>query len=88
MRKGKLLLDFLEELKTYKDGVLLNNTITIYCGDYSKRELITTAKLKDINTQEYQSYRAIFYDQSVHIPNYIEIYVRKIKNSKQKVFCG
>ena len=54
MRKGKLLLDFLEELKNYREGVLLNNTITIYCGDYSKRELITTAKLKDINIQDYQ----------------------------------
>ena len=82
MRKGKLLLDFLEELKNYREGVLLNNTITIYCGDYSKRELITTAKLKDINIQDYQSYRAIFYDQSVYVPNYVEIYVRKIKKHK------
>lgn len=82
MRKGKLLLDFLEELKNYREGVLLNNTITIYCGDYSKRELITTAKLKDINIQDYQSYRAIFYDQCAYIPNYIEIYVRKITKHK------
>lgn len=84
-----LLSDFLEELKAYNKGSLLHKTISIYCndwslnphfnGDYSERILIITAKLKDINPKEYQSYRALWYEQSAYAPNFIQILVKEIE---------
>ena len=83
-----LLSDFLEELKTYKEGVFLDKTISIfytdwslnldYEDDYSERVYINTAKLKDIDTKKYKSYRVAWWDQSAYNPNFVEICVRKI----------
>ena len=82
-----LLSDFLEELKAYNNGSLLHKTISIYCndwslnphfnGDYSERILITTLKLKAINSKEYQSYRVLWYEESVYAPNFIQILVKE-----------
>ena len=61
-----LLSDFLEELKTFKEGAFLDKTISIFYNDwslnpdfeddYSERVYINTAKLKDIDTKKYKSY--------------------------------
>ena len=83
-----LLSDFLEELKTFKDGVFSDRTISIfyndwslnqdYEDDYSERVLINTAKLKDIDTKKYKSYKVLDSYQSTLNPNFVEICVRKI----------
>lgn len=83
-----LLSDYLEELKTFKEGAFLDKTISIfytdwslnldYEVDYSERVYINTAKLKDIDTKKYKSYRVACWDQSAYNPNFVEICVRKI----------
>lgn len=85
-----LLSDFLEELKTYKEGSFLDKTISIfytnwslnkdYEDDYSERVSIITAKLKNLNPKEYKSYRVTWWDQSVFIPNFVDICVKRINN--------
>ena len=88
MQKEQLLSDFLEELKTYKEGAFLDKTISIFYNDwsfnpyeeddYSERVDITTAKLKDIDTAKFKSYKVEWCDQSPYNPNFVEICVRKI----------
>lgn len=83
-----LLSDFLEELKVYKEGAFLDKTISIfyndwslnpdYEDDYSERVSIETAKLRDLNSEEYQSYKVAWWDQSHIVSNFVEICVRKI----------
>ena len=83
-----LLSDYLEELKTFKDGVFLDRTISIfyndwllnpdYEDDYSERVHINTAKLKDIDTKRYTLYKVLDSYQSTFDPNFVEICVRKI----------
>ena len=85
-----LLSDFLEELKTYKEGSFLDKTISIfytnwslnkdYEDDYSERVSIIIAKLKNLNPKEYKSYRVTWWDQSVFIPNFVDICVKRINN--------
>ena len=85
-----LLSDFLEELKVYKEGAFLDKTISIfyndwslnpyYDDDYSERVDIRTAKLKNLNSQEYKSYKVAWWDQSHIVPNFVEICVERIKN--------
>ena len=85
-----LLSDFLEELKAYKEGSFLDKTISIfytnwslnkdYEDDYSERVSIITAKLKNLNPKEYKSYRVTWWDQSVFIPNFVDICVKRINN--------
>ena len=82
-----LLSDFLEELKTYKEGSFLDKTISIfytnwslnkdYEDDYSERVSIIIAKLKDIDTKEYESYQLVWWDLSAYNPNFVEICVKK-----------
>ena len=65
--ENPLLSDFLEELKTYKEGAFLDKTISIfyndwslnpdYEDDYSERVSIETAKLRDLNSKKFKSYR-------------------------------
>ena len=86
-----LLSDFLEELKVYKKGAFLDKTISIfyndwslnpyYDDDYSERVDIRTAKLKNLNSQEYKSYKVAWWDQSHIVPNFVEICVKKNENS-------
>ena len=86
-----LLSDFLEELKVYKEGAFLDKTISIfyndwslnpyYDDDYSERVDIRTAKLKNLNPKEYQSYKVAWWDQSHIVPNFVEICVKKNENS-------
>ena len=89
MNKEKpLLSDFLEELKVYKEGAFLDKTISIfyndwslnpdYEDDYSERVSIETAKLRDLNSEKFKSYRVEWCDLSVCNPNFVEICVRKI----------
>ena len=83
-----LLSDFLEELKVYKEGAFLDKTVSIfyndwslnpdYEDDYSERVSIETAKLKDIDTEEFKSYQLVWCDISVYNPYFVEICVRKI----------
>lgn len=85
-----LLSDFLEELKVYKEGVFLDKTVSIfyndwslnpdYEDDYSERVSIETAKLKDIDTKEYESYQLVWWDLSAYDPNFVEICVERINN--------
>lgn len=80
-----LLSDFLEELKVYKEGAFLDKTISIFYNDwslnpygeddYSERVTITTAKLKDLNSQEFKSYRVEWWDLSPYNPYFVEICV-------------
>ena len=86
-----LLSDFLEDLKVYKEGVFLNKTVSIfyndwslnpdYEDDYSERVDIETAKLRDLNSKEYNSYRVVWWDLSAYNPNFVEICVKKNENS-------
>ena len=83
----KILSDFLEELKVYKEGVFLNKTVSIfyndwslnpdYEDDYSERVSIETAKLRDLNSQEYKSYKVAWWDLSAYDPNFVEICVKR-----------
>ena len=83
-----LLSDFLEELKVYKEGVFLDKTVSIfyndwslnpdYEDDYSERVSIETAKLRDLNSEKFKSYRVEWCDLSAYDPNFVEICVRKI----------
>lgn len=89
-----LLSDFLEELKTYKEGAFLDKTISIfyndwslnpyYDDDYSERVTITITKLKNLNSKEYKSYRVAWWDQSIYVSNYVEICVKRINNERHK----
>ena len=89
-----LLSDYLEELKTFKDGVFLDRTISIFLNDwslnpdfeddYSERVSIKTAMLSKLNPKDYQSYRVMWYDQPLFYPNVIEICVRKFKEDKNE----
>ena len=77
-RKIKLLDKVLEELKTYKKGLLLNKTVSIYNeDDYSE---VSMKLLKDLNSKEYKAYKVIHYYQKIFNPQIIEIYVEKIKD--------
>ena len=89
MNKEKpLLSDFLEELKTYKEGAFLDRTISIFYNDwslnpdgedyYSKRVTITIAKLKNINPKEYQSYRVAWWEPVYFDPKFVDICVKRI----------
>lgn len=85
-----LLSDFLEELKTFKEGVFLNKTVSIfyndwslnpdYEDDYSERVSIETAKLRDLNSEEYKAYTVMWWDQSAYNPNFVEICVERIND--------
>ena len=87
--ENPLLSDFLEELKTYKEGALLDKTISIFYNDwslnpydeddYSERVGIEGDVLKNINSKEFKNYEVLWYDQSVFNPNFIEICVKEIK---------
>ena len=82
-----LLSEFLEELKTYKEGAFLDSTISIfynvwsvnpYCDSlYSKRVTLIIAKLKNINPKEYQSYRVAWWDQVYFDPKFVDICVEE-----------
>ena len=86
--ENPLLSEFLEELKEYKAGVFLDKNISIFYNewslnpydedDYSERVSIETAKLRDLNSKKFKSYRVEWWDQSVYISNFVEICVRKI----------
>ena len=86
--ENPLLSEFLEELKVYKKGAFLDKTISIFYNDwslnpydkddYSERVSIETAKLRDLNSEKFKSYRVEWYDLSVYNPNFVEICVRKI----------
>lgn len=86
--KEPILSDFLEELKAYKEGVFLDKTISIfyndwslnpdYEDDYSERVSIETAKLRDLNSEEFKSYKVLGGYQNSLNPNFVEICVRKI----------
>lgn len=82
MRKKPLLSDLLEELKTYKEGALLNKTVAIFNNedDYSERVAIKNAKLRNLNSEDFKSYRVMHYYQLIFNPEVIEIYVEKIKD--------
>lgn len=65
--ENPLLSDFLEELKTFKEGVFLDKTVSIFYNDwslnpdfeddYSERVTITMTKLKNIDPKGYKSYK-------------------------------
>lgn len=81
-----LLSDFLEELKVQNDGSNLNKHIAIFYNgwslnpydddDYSERVQIKADVLKNINSKDFQDYRALWYDQYMFNPNFIEICVK------------
>ena len=82
-----LLSDFLEELKVYKKGAFLDKTISIfyndwslnpyYDDDYSERVTITITKLKNLNSEEFKSYKVMWWDQSHIVSNFVEICVKR-----------
>lgn len=88
--ENPLLSDFLEELKTFKEGVFLDKTVSIFYNDwslnpdfeddYSERVTITMTKLKNIDPKGYKSYRVAWWDQSLCVPNFVDICVQEIKN--------
>lgn len=88
--ENPLLSDFLEELKVYKEGVFLDKTISIFYNDwslnsdfeddYSERVIINTAKLKDIDTKKYKSYKVLDSYQNSLNPNFVEICVKSRSN--------
>lgn len=83
-----LLSDYLEELKEFKEGAFLDKTISIFLNDwslnpdyeddYSERVSIETAKLRDLNSEKFKSYRVLDSWQNTLNPNFVEICVRKI----------
>ena len=85
-----LLSDFLEELKVYKEGAFLDKTVSIFYNDwslnpdgeddYSERVSIETAKLRDLNSEKFKSYRVEWWDLSAYNPNFVEIYVKRVNN--------
>lgn len=89
--ENPLLSDFLEELKTHKNGAFLDKTISIfyndwslnpdYEDDYSERVFIIMAKLRDLNSEEFKSYRVAWWDQSIYVSNFVEICVKKNENT-------
>lgn len=93
-KENPLLSDFLEELKAYKEGVFLDKTISIFYNDwslnpyfeddYSERVTLITAKLKNLNSQEYKFYKVAWWDQSSLVPNFVEICVKRIKKNDNK----
>lgn len=80
-RKKPLLSEVLEELKKYKEGILLDKTVSIfYDEDDSERVLLKSAVLSNLSSRNYQSYKVMHYYQKIFDPNVIEIYVEKIKH--------
>ena len=89
-----LLSDFLEELKVYKEGAFLDKTISIfyndwslnpyYEDDYSERVSIETAKLRDLNSEKFKSYRVEWWDLSAYNSNFVEICVKRVNNERHK----
>lgn len=90
--ENPLLSDFLEELKTHKNGAFLDKTVSIFYidwslnpddeDDYSERVFIDTAKLKDIDTKNYKSYQVVcWWDLSIYVSNFVEICVKKNENT-------
>ena len=85
-----LLSDFLEELKTYKEGAFLDKTISIFYNDwslnpydeddYSERVNIINIKLKDIKPKDYKAYTVMWWDQSRFLSNFVDICVKRINN--------
>ena len=85
-----LLSEFLEELKEYKEGVFLDKTISIFYNDwslnpyneddYSERVNIINIKLKDIKPKDYKAYIVMWWDQSICVPNFVDICVKRINN--------
>lgn len=83
-----LLSDYLEELKEFKEGAFLDKTISIFYNDwslnpdfeddYSERVSIETAKLRDLDSKKFKSYRVLDSWQSTFNPYFVEICVRKI----------
>lgn len=83
----QLLSDFLEELKTYKEGAFMDKIISIfyndwslnpdYEDDYSERVSIETAKLRDLNSEKFKSYKVLDSWQSTFNPNFVEICVEE-----------
>ena len=88
-KENPLLSDFLEELKTFKEGAFLDKTISIFYNDwslnpyfeddYSERVFITMAKLKNLNPKEYKAYTVMWWDQSIYVSNFVEICVQENK---------
>ena len=85
--ENPLLSDFLEELKKLNDGVFLDKTISIFYNDwslnpyeeddYSERVDIETAKLRDIDTTKFKSYKVLDSYQNTFDPNFVEICVEE-----------
>ena len=73
-RKKSLLSDVLEELKTYKRGILLDKRISIYNDEDSE---IKSAMLSRLNPKEFSTYKVVHYYQKIFNPEVIEIYVIK-----------
>ena len=86
--KHPLLSNFLEELKVQYNGSNLNKYISIFYNDwslnpdfeddYSERVSIETAKLRNLNSEKFKSYRVEWRDLSAYNPNFVDICVRKI----------
>ena len=82
-----LLSDFLEELKKLNEGVFLDKTVSIfyndwslnpyYEDDYSERVTLIDAKLKNLNPKEFKSYKVAWWDQSILVPNFVDICVEE-----------
>lgn len=93
--ENPLLSDFLEELKTYKEGAFLDKTISIfyndwslnpdYEDDYSERVDILTIKLKDIKPEEFKAYTVMWWDQSRYVSDFVEICVKKKNRDIPKI---
>ena len=80
-----LLSDFLEKLKTFKEGAFLDKTISIFYNNWllnpdGEDDYSETAKLRDLNPKEYKSYRVTWWDQSVYVSNLVQIWVKRINN--------
>lgn len=93
-QKKPLLSKLLEELKEFRHGVCLNKHISIFYNDwslnpneeddYSERVSIKSATLRELNPEDYKSYRVMWYDRLMFNPNVIEICVEKIKENKSE----
>ena len=87
-RQSSSFIWFLEELKVQYNGSNLNKYISIFYNDwslnpydeddYSERVSIETAKLRDLKSEKFKSYRVEWCDLSVCDPNFVEICIRKI----------